>query len=146
MRGGDGARMRRRMLGAGVVVPAVLVLLAALAAPGAGAGPAQILDEFEDVHGWTAQASPGASLEIARDAGKTGDAMRLDFDFRGEFHMFGDVRIDERHEPLLVEVAVEPAKAVLNAALPVRPKLEIHIAADNGLRRRDERFGVDQAA
>ena len=70
----------------------------------------------------------------------------FDFDFRGEFHMFGDVRIDERHEPLLVEVAVEPAKAVLNAALPVRPKLEIHIAADNGLRRRDERFGVDQAA
>jgi hypothetical protein len=43
----------------------------------------QTLDEFEDVKAWSAQASPGASLEIAQDAGKTGNAMRLDFDFRG---------------------------------------------------------------
>jgi hypothetical protein len=42
-----------------------------------------VLDDFEDVRGWSAQASPGASLEIAQDAGKTGNAMRLDFDFRG---------------------------------------------------------------
>ncbi len=44
---------------------------------------AQPLDDFEDVRGWTAQASPGASLEIAQDAGRIGNAMRLDFDFHG---------------------------------------------------------------
>jgi len=43
----------------------------------------QGLDDFEDVSGWSAQASPGASLEIAQDAGRTGNAMRLDFDFHG---------------------------------------------------------------
>ena len=43
----------------------------------------QVLDDFEDVQGWSAHASPGASLEIAQDAGKTGKAMRLDFEFRG---------------------------------------------------------------
>jgi hypothetical protein len=44
---------------------------------------AQVLDDFEDVSGWSAQASPGASLEIAQDAGRTGNAIRLDFDFHG---------------------------------------------------------------
>ncbi len=43
----------------------------------------QVLDDFEDTKGWSALTSPGASLEIAQDAGKTGNAMRLDFDFRG---------------------------------------------------------------
>lgn len=47
------------------------------------AGAAQVLDDFETVAGWSAQASPGASLEIAQDAGRTGSAMRLDFDFHG---------------------------------------------------------------
>ena len=66
-------RLLRSILGIGCL----LVGLAPLSAR------AQVLDEFEDVRGWTAQASPGASLEIAQDAGKSGNAMRLDFDFRG---------------------------------------------------------------
>lgn len=65
---------RRRLLGVAVVLALVLPSVARAA---------QVLDEFEDVSGWSAQASPGASLEIAQDAGKTGNAMRLDFDFRG---------------------------------------------------------------
>ena len=73
-------RMRRsggRILGLGWVLLCLLPAVAhAVAAP-------QVLDEFEDVRGWSAQASPGASLEIAQDAGKTGNAMRLDFDFHG---------------------------------------------------------------
>lgn len=66
--------MRRWMAGVGCVLA---VLVPALVRAG------QILDDFEDVSGWSAQASPGASLEIAQDAGKAGNAMRLDFDFRG---------------------------------------------------------------
>jgi hypothetical protein len=42
-----------------------------------------VLDDFEDLSGWTASASPGASVEIARDQGRTGSAMRIDFDFHG---------------------------------------------------------------
>jgi len=38
------------------------------------------LDEFEDLLGWTATASDGARVEIARDAGHTGMGMRIDFD------------------------------------------------------------------
>lgn len=72
---GGGAGVRRRLL------RAALVLLC-LGAQAARAGT-QVLDEFESVQGWTAQASSGASLEIAQDAGRTGNAMRLDFDFRG---------------------------------------------------------------
>ncbi len=66
--------MRRRIAGVGCVLLCVLP---------ATVKAVQTLDEFEDVKAWSAQASPGASLEIAQDAGKTGNAMRLDFDFRG---------------------------------------------------------------
>ncbi|MCC6850143.1 MAG: discoidin domain-containing protein [Deltaproteobacteria bacterium] len=59
------------------------VLALAWLAPGTACAAGQVLDEFENVQGWSAQASPGASLEIAQDAGRTGNAMRLDFDFRG---------------------------------------------------------------
>lgn len=42
------------------------------------------LDEFDDLAGWSATASPGAKVEIARDQGRAGGmAMRLDFDFGG---------------------------------------------------------------
>jgi hypothetical protein len=67
-------RMRRWVAGTGCVL--------ALLVP-APVRAVQALDDFEDVSGWSAQASPGASLEIAQDAGKSGNAMRLDFDFRG---------------------------------------------------------------
>ncbi len=74
MTAGKGKRMRWGVVG-------IAVVLACGAASGARA--AQTLDDFEDVHAWSAQASPGATLEIAQDAGKTGNAMRLDFDFHG---------------------------------------------------------------
>jgi len=41
-----------------------------------------LLDDFENLGGWSAVASPTARLEIAQDAGRSGRAMRLDFDFR----------------------------------------------------------------
>lgn len=41
-----------------------------------------LLDDFENLGGWSALASPTARLEIAQDAGHTGRAMRLDFEFQ----------------------------------------------------------------
>ncbi len=49
-------------------------------------GPAladQILDQFDDLSGWSATASPGTTVAVASDAGHTGGALRVDFDFRG---------------------------------------------------------------
>lgn len=43
--------------------------------------PPVVLDDFEDLSGWRVTTSPGARLEIAQDAGLTGRAMRLDFEF-----------------------------------------------------------------
>lgn len=42
-----------------------------------------VLDNFDELKGWTASTSQGASLEIAHDNGRAGMSMRLDFDFRG---------------------------------------------------------------
>jgi hypothetical protein len=42
-----------------------------------------ILDDFQDLSGWTAIASGQARLEISRAPGRQGGAMRLDFDFQG---------------------------------------------------------------
>src|SRR5438445_13453291 len=41
------------------------------------------LDDFADVSGWTPVASGQAHLDISRDRGRPGDALRLDFDFKG---------------------------------------------------------------
>ena len=41
-----------------------------------------LLDDFENIGGWSALASPTARLEIAQDAGRTGRALRLDFEFQ----------------------------------------------------------------
>ena len=49
-------------------------------------GPAladQILDQFDDLTGWSADAAPGVSVTLTPDAGHTGGALRVDFDFRG---------------------------------------------------------------
>ncbi len=43
----------------------------------------ELLDAFLDLSGWSAIASGRAQLEIARDDGPHGKAMRLDFDFHG---------------------------------------------------------------
>jgi hypothetical protein len=41
-----------------------------------------LLDDFENLGGWSAVTSPTARLEIAQDAGRSGRAMRLDFEFK----------------------------------------------------------------
>lgn len=41
------------------------------------------IDDFESSAAWTAAPSDGVTLSISRDAGRTGQAMRLDFDFHG---------------------------------------------------------------
>lgn len=43
----------------------------------------QILDQFDDLSGWSAAASPGTSVTLAADAGHTGGALRVDYDFHG---------------------------------------------------------------
>ena len=52
-----------------------------IADPTGGVRPPVLLDDFEDLRGWRVTTSPGARLEIAQDAGLTGRAMRLDFEF-----------------------------------------------------------------
>lgn len=43
----------------------------------------RVLDDFETTRAWTAQPSDGVSLTLRPDSGRTGHAMRLDFDFQG---------------------------------------------------------------
>ncbi len=43
----------------------------------------QILDDFADLSGWSAIASGQARLQLSSGRGRSGAAMRLDFDFRG---------------------------------------------------------------
>ncbi len=43
----------------------------------------EILDDFTDISGWTPVASGQAQLDISRDRGPRGGALRLDFDFKG---------------------------------------------------------------
>jgi hypothetical protein len=57
----------------------MLLLMAVLPA----ATHALLLDGFEELTDWTVGTAPGVSLELAQDEGRTGRAMRLDFDFRG---------------------------------------------------------------
>ncbi len=42
-----------------------------------------VLDEFEELQGWTAIGSPGVRVELAHDAGYSGMGLRVDFDFQG---------------------------------------------------------------
>ncbi len=70
------------------VTLAVLVGAAACV-PRGGTAPAaepvawQLLDDFESPGRWTAHPSDGVELRITTDTGRTGRALRLDFDFRG---------------------------------------------------------------
>ncbi len=45
-------------------------------------GQSRVIDDFSTVSAWTAAPSDGVSLKIGRDAGRSGSAMRLDFDFQ----------------------------------------------------------------
>jgi hypothetical protein len=60
-----------------------LALLAAVR--GNGTATAQTtLDDFEQLSGWTASSSEGATVQIVSDSGHTGMAMRIDFDLPKE--------------------------------------------------------------
>ncbi len=52
------------------------------AAAGVATHPSILLDDFEKIDGWSAVTSPTARLEIAQDSGRTGRALRLDFEFQ----------------------------------------------------------------
>ena len=43
-----------------------------------------VVDDFEDVSAWAPVAADGVSVDLARDAGVAGHALRIDFDFHGE--------------------------------------------------------------
>ena len=61
-----------------------LVLLAGLVLAGptpAAPAPRVLVDDFEDVSGWSAQPAAGVELKIGQDEGVHGKAMRLDFRF-----------------------------------------------------------------
>ena len=45
-------------------------------------GQTRTIDDFASAAAWTAAPSDGVSLKIGQDAGRTGSAMRLDFDFQ----------------------------------------------------------------
>lgn len=57
-------------------------LLAAIASA-TSTHAAMVLDEFEDLAGWHVVTAHGASAEIAQDEGRSGMALRIDFDFAG---------------------------------------------------------------
>jgi GH15 family glucan-1,4-alpha-glucosidase len=61
---------------------ALIIASLAAALVGRSALAETLLDDFESLAGWTATASdPGVKVELASDAGQTGMAMRIDFDF-----------------------------------------------------------------
>ena len=74
-------RFSTAVRGSVLLAGAVLVM----AAPRAQAQVDQprVLDDFSTVVGWTAHPSDGTVLTIRSDSGVRGNAMRLDFDFRG---------------------------------------------------------------
>lgn len=66
--------------------PAMASLDSVTAPPSSAETPSRkpvLLDDFEDLSGWSIITSPGAQLEIAQDDGHDGHhAMRLDFEFQ----------------------------------------------------------------
>lgn len=62
--------------------PRLVALLLFIAAADAPADPAQVPDGFERISGWSAVAARGAEVSLARDRGRAGSALRVDFDFR----------------------------------------------------------------
>jgi hypothetical protein len=46
----------------------------------AAAAGMTVIDDFEDIGGWSAQASEGAQVWIAQEPGHTGQALRIDYD------------------------------------------------------------------
>ncbi len=67
------------------VLPLALGAAWAAALPLVAQAPiaSRVIEDFENVEDWKALPSDGVGLTIATDSGRTGPAMRLDFDFRG---------------------------------------------------------------
>ncbi|MFN0151155.1 MAG: discoidin domain-containing protein [bacterium] len=55
----------------------------AVLAPRAAHAQPVVVDDFDDVSGWSAHPADGVDLAIGRDTGELGGAMRLDFRFHG---------------------------------------------------------------
>lgn len=68
------------MVQAGRRLGALLAVTAAVMAGGAARG-VTVLDDFERLDGWNAIATNGAHVELGRDGGPDGMALRIDFDF-----------------------------------------------------------------
>lgn len=64
------------------VLPASILAVSPTPSGGANERKTVPLDDFENLDGWSVATSPGTRLEIARDAGRTGRGMRLDFEFQ----------------------------------------------------------------
>ncbi len=86
-----------------------------------GGAQDRVLDDFETVTQWAAQPSDGVSLRIARDSGRTGSAMRLDFDFHGR----GGYAIARRVIPLNLPDNYELAFWVRGEASPQNLELKL---------------------
>ena len=76
---------------------------------------------------------------VARD--RRIGAASLDLDFRGELDMFGNVRIDEGHQPLLAEGVAAGIVQVLTREIVVH---DIHIATERRFWRAQEGLCIDQ--
>src|SRR5215510_7046477 len=68
----------------------------------------------------------------------------LDLNFRREFDVLSNVRIDEWDKTLLIKRVARAAVSILDSAHLFRSILNIHIATDDRLRSRDKRFRIDQ--
>lgn len=67
---------------------ALLLLLAGwlhdgMTVAGDGVMRTRILDDLEELSGWSFSGAPGVRVELAHDQGHTGMGLRLDFDFQG---------------------------------------------------------------
>lgn len=66
------------------VLPTSILAVPAASTPPGGTDERKIvvLDDFENLDGWSVATSPGTRLEIAQDVGHAGRGMRLDFEFQ----------------------------------------------------------------
>ena len=61
----------------------LLIALFVLVLPGAALAQTTVLDDFEDIAAWSADASTDVSAEVSQVDGPEGQALRLDYDFNG---------------------------------------------------------------
>jgi len=59
----------------------LLIALFVLILPGAALAQATVLDDFEDISAWSADASTDISARVSQVDGREGQALRLDYDF-----------------------------------------------------------------